>query len=254
MVKQTKIIRKSHDEIMIMVDANRIVAQVLQKIQAIVEPGVSTSSLDHAAEEYCRALGSEPAFKGYRRYPGSLCVSINEEVVHGIPSNRRLLKEGDIVSLDFGVRYKGYYGDSAITLPVGEIGPTKRRLLEVTRQALQKGITSAVAGKRVGDISKAIQQHVEKGEHKVVRQFVGHGIGRSLHEEPQIPNFYGGESTAELIPGMVLAIEPMVNLGTEKVKVLNDGWTVVTKDGRCSAHFEHSVAVTEDGPLILSKL
>ena len=197
-------------------------------------------------------MKAKPAFKGYRGFPGSLCVSINEEVVHGIPSRKRKLKKGDIVSIDFGVLHKGFYGDSAFTLPVGKVDTETLRLLSVTSESLAKGIDQVVAGNRVADISKAIQAYVEANGFSIVRQFVGHGIGESLHEAPEIPNFFQGERTARLLPGMVLAIEPMVNLGTHRVKVLRDGWTVITNDKKPSAHFEHSVAVTEDGPLVLS--
>lgn len=247
-----KIILKTADEIQLMREANRIVADVLTMVQSLVEVGISTWELDQAAEEQCLKMMAKPAFKGYRGFPGSLCVSINEEVVHGIPSRKRKLKKGDILSVDFGVLFRGFYGDSAITLPVGPVRDDVARLVAVTRESLEKGIEQAIAGNRVSDISRAIQLYVEGHGFSVVRQFVGHGIGSSLHEAPEIPNFYQGERTSRLLPGMVLAIEPMVNMGTHKVKVLRDGWTVITDDKKPSAHFEHSVAVTEEGPMVLS--
>jgi methionyl aminopeptidase len=247
------IVVKSHDEIMIMLDANQIVAETLTLVQGMIAPGVSTLELDRVAEDFCKSKNAAPAFKGYHGFPGSLCTSINEEVVHGIPSRKRKLKKGDIISLDFGVKYKGYYGDSAITVPVGKIGQDEDQLLKATEESLELAIEKAVVGNRVADISMAVQEYVEKRGYSVVRQFVGHGIGTSLHEGPEIPNFLQGEQSPRLVAGMVMAIEPMVNLGTSKVKVLRDGWTVVTADGKPSAHFEHSVAVTEDGPVVLSR-
>lgn len=246
------IVIKSTDEIKLMREANQIVAGTLSMVKSIIEPGISTWELDRQAEAFCLKKKAKPAFKGYRGFPGSLCVSINEEVVHGIPSRKRKLKKGDIISIDFGVLFKGFYGDSAVTIPVGKIDSKVERLLSVTRESLDEGIKQVIAGNRISDISKAVQAYVEGNGFSVVRQFVGHGIGSELHEPPEIPNFYQGEHTARLQPGMVLAIEPMVNTGTHKVKVLRDGWTVVTSDKQPSAHFEHSVAVTEDGPFILS--
>jgi methionyl aminopeptidase len=243
---------KSHDEILIMKEANQIVAETLCMLLDVVEPGISTLELDVMAEELCRKRNAIPAFKGYRGFPGSLCVSINEEVVHGIPSRKRKLRKGDILSVDFGVKHKGYYGDSAVTIPVGKIDSEKQRLLDVTRESLDRAIAQAVPGNRISDISKAVQNYVESEGFSIVRQFVGHGIGTSLHEGPEIPNFDQGDRSVRLIAGMVLAIEPMVNMGTYRVKVLRDGWTVVTADKKPSAHFEHSVAVTEEGPLVLS--
>ncbi len=247
-----KIIIKTADEIACLFEANRIVAEVLTLLQTVVEAGITTWELDKIAEELCLKRKARPAFKGYRGFPGSLCVSVNEEVVHGIPSRKRKLKKGDSISIDFGVLLNGYYGDSAVTIAVDGIGQEVRRLLEVTEQSLYKGIEEAVPGNRIADISKAVQQHVESNGFSVVRQFVGHGIGAALHEAPEIPNFHQGERTARLLPGMVLAIEPMVNMGTYKVRVLRDGWTVVTGDKKPSAHFEHSIAVTENEPVILS--
>lgn len=246
------VVIKSASEIIIMQEANQIVAEILSIVERSVDSGVTTWDLDKIAEDYCYKLGALPAFKGYRGFPGSLCLSVNEEVVHGIPSRKKKLKKGDIISIDFGVLFNGYYGDSAITLPVGFIDEEAEKLINVTRESLYKGIEKVVVGNRISDISKSIQDYVEGNGFSVVRQFVGHGIGTALHEAPEIPNFFQGERTVRLIPGMVLAIEPMVNMGTHKVKVLRDGWTVVTNDRKPSAHFEHSVAVTETGPLILS--
>lgn len=246
------IVLKSDSEILLMHEANQIVAETLSMLQDVVDIGITTWELDKLAEELCLKRKAKPAFKGYRGFPGSLCVSVNEEVVHGIPSRKKKLKKGDIISIDFGVQFKGYYGDSAITLPVGKIADDVQRLLDTTQKCLEKGIEQVVVGNRIGDISKAVQDYVESSGFSVVRQFVGHGIGTELHEAPEIPNFYQGERTARLLPGMVLAIEPMVNMGTHKVKVMRDGWTVITMDKKPSAHFEHSIAVTENGPLILS--
>lgn len=248
------IVIKTPDEILIMHEANQIVAETLTMLTDVIDAGITTWELDKLAEELCLKRQARPAFKGYRGFPGSLCVSVNEEVVHGIPSRKKKLKKGDIISIDFGVQFKGYYGDSAITVSVGKIADDVQRLLDTTQKCLNKGIEQVVAGNRIGDISKAIQDYVEANGFFVVRQFVGHGIGTDLHEAPEIPNFYQGERTVRLLPGMVLAIEPMVNIGTHKVKVMRDGWTVVTSDKKPSAHFEHSVAVTENGPLILSSL
>lgn len=233
-------------------EANQVVAETLCMLQDIVEPGVTTYDLDKQAEELCRKRGAVPAFKGYRGFPGSLCVSVNEEVVHGIPTRKRKLRKGDILSVDFGVKYKGYFGDSAITLPIGKIDADRQRLLDVTQESLERAIAQVIVGNRISDISQAVQEYVEGSGFSIVRQFVGHGIGTELHEGPEIPNFYQGERSPKLLAGMVLAIEPMVNMGTYKVKVLRDGWTVITADKKPSAHFEHSVAVTEDGPLVLS--
>ncbi len=248
------VVLKSPDEIRILHAANQIVARTLRRLEEMAEPGVTTADLDREAEKYCRRQGAVPAFKGYRGYPASLCVSVNREVVHGIPSRRRRLQAGDLVSIDFGVRYQGYYGDAAVTLAVGAVGEEQARLQAVTREALERGIAQVEVGRRISDISRAIQEYVEAHGFSVVRQFVGHGIGRRLHEPPEIPNYVREGASPRLQPGMVLAIEPMVNAGTWEVKVLGDGWTVVTADGRPSAHFEHSVAVTEEGPLVLSRL
>ena len=246
------IMLKSASDIEIMHEANQIIADTLKMLRDIAQVGISTWELDKSAEDFCVSRNAKPAFKGYRGFPGSLCVSINEEVVHGIPSRKRKLRNGDIISIDFGVLYKGFFGDSAVTLAVEGCPVEVQRLLNVTSEALDKGIEQVIVGNRISDISRAVQECVEKDGFSAVRQFVGHGIGRALHEPPEIPNFFAGERSARLLPGMVLAIEPMVNMGTHKVKVLRDGWTVVTADKKPSAHFEHSVAVTEDGPLVLS--
>ncbi|MBM9605414.1 type I methionyl aminopeptidase [Desulfopila inferna] len=243
---------KSADEISIMQEANQIVAEALILVKRHVEAGVTTWELDRLAEDFCARKKVRPAFKGYRGFPGSLCVSVNEQVVHGIPSKKCKLKKGDIISIDFGVEYKGYFGDSAITLPVGNISAQTRRLLDVTKRSLELAIEKVQIGNRISDISAAVQGYVEQNGFSVVRQFVGHGIGTSLHEGPEIPNFVQDDRMPRIVEGLVLAIEPMVNAGTHKVKVLKDGWTVITADKKPSAHFEHSVAVTADGPLVLS--
>jgi len=244
---------KTVSEIEIMRRANRIVGDALNLLRERAAAGVSTWELDMWAEDFARQHGAVPAFKGYHGFPGSLCVSLNEQVVHGIPSRKVILAEGDIVSIDFGVRYQGFYGDAAITLAIGEIDAAKANLLKVTQESLYKGIEQARVGNRINDISAAVQAHVEKHGYSVVKQFVGHGIGTSLHEGPEVPNYsVENKTTPRIMAGMVLAIEPMVNLGTFEVKVLQDGWTVITKDKSPSAHFEHSVAVTEAGPVILS--
>jgi methionyl aminopeptidase len=245
------IICKSPAEIEKMRASNGLVADVLAHLATLVKPGVTTLELDTVAETLVRAAGAEPAFKGYRGFPNTLCVSVNEEVVHGIPSTRALV-EGDIISIDMGVKLNGFFGDSAVTLPVGRISPEAARLLRVTEASLEKAIEQVRVGGRVSDIGHAIQQHVEAHGFSIVRQFVGHGIGASLHEEPQIANYGAPGRGPRLAEGMTLAIEPMVNMGREAVKVLSDGWTAVTKDGSLSAHFEHTVAVSKDGPLVLT--
>ena len=247
------IILKSRPEIEKMRKSNAIVAAILEELSRKIRPGVKTIELDRLSEALALKRGARPAFKGYRGYPYSLCTSVNSEVVHGMPSEREL-KEGDIVSLDFGILNDGYYGDAAVTVPVGEITPGARKLLKITEEALYRGIAAVKAGNRIGDISSAIQGHVEAAGYSVVRDLVGHGIGKSLHEDPQVPNYGSGGRGIELKPGMVFAIEPMVNEGTYRVEILRDGWTVVTADGKLSAHFEHSVAITENGPVILSRI
>jgi methionyl aminopeptidase len=251
--KESVITVKTPDEIQVMSAANQIVAGVLQLLQREVSAGLSTSRMDRLAEDYCRDHGGQPAFKGYRGFPASLCVSINEEVVHGIPSKKVILREGDIVSVDFGVLYEGFYGDAAITIPVGKISAAKAKLLQATSTALDRAVEQVRIGNRVNDISRAVQEYVEGQGFSVVRQFVGHGIGANLHEAPEVPNYVQkGKPSPRIREGMVFAIEPMVNAGTYKVKVLQDNWTVVTADRQPSAHFEHSVAATEQGPCVLS--
>ncbi len=242
---------RSKAEIARMQQANQLVAAILAELEAAVAPGVSTLDLDVMAEKMVRDAGAVPAFKGYRGFPATLCTSINEQVVHGIPSNRPM-SEGDILSLDMGVKLNGFYGDSAVTVAVGRIGEEARRLLQVTQEALQQGIGQVRIGGRISDIGHAVQQHVESHGFSVVREFVGHGIGAALHEEPQIANYGEPGRGPRMVEGMVFAIEPMVNMGRPAVKVLADGWTAVTRDGSLSAHFEHTVAVTKAGPDILT--
>ena len=247
---------KSSEDLDRMRRAGAVVAEVLARLREAVRPGVTTLELDRIAEELTRKRGAVPAFKGYRVggrvYPKSLCVSINDEVVHGIPSGGRTLREGDIVGLDFGAIVEGYYGDAAITVPVGKVSEKAQRLLEATERSLWEGIRQVRAGNRVGDVSHAVQTAAESAGLSVVREFVGHGIGRHLHEEPQVPNFGEAGKGRLLREGMVLAIEPMLNLGAPGVFLKDDGWTAVTQDGSLSAHFEHSVAVTSDGPQVLT--
>jgi len=245
------IIYKSREEIETMDRCNRVVAQILAALAKAVAPGVTTADLDRLAEKMCRDAAVRPAFKGYRGYPCVLCASVNEEVVHGIPSAKKVLKEGDIVGLDFGVVLEGYYGDAAVTVPVGRISREADDLLRVTRESLRKGIQAARAGARLSDISAAVQGHVEAQGYSVVREFVGHGIGTSLHEDPQVPNYGTPGSGPVLKEGLALAIEPMVNVGGPAVRIHTDGWTASTLDGSLSAHFERSIAITEDGPLLL---
>jgi methionyl aminopeptidase len=245
------IIVKSLQEIELMRQAGRIVAGTLQELAGAVRPGITTIQLDTLARQYIQKSGARPAFLGYHGFPATICTSLNEEVVHGIPGLRRL-KAGDIISIDVGVFYKGYYGDAAATFPVGEVSPLAKRLLEVTRESLYKGIEKAYPGNRLYDISAAIQTYVESRGFSVVRSYVGHGIGSEMHEEPQVPNFGFPGKGPVLEAGMVLAIEPMVNAGTWEVETLSDDWTVVTKDRNLSAHFEHTVAIMQDGPEILT--
>lgn len=247
------IVCKSPTELEKMRVSGRIVRQVLDTVRTMVKPGVTTMDLERAAEKKIRELGAKPAFKGYYDYPCVLCTSVNQEIVHGIPSNKRVLKDGDIVSIDCGVVLDGYYGDAAITVPVGDgIAPEVQKLLEVTEASLYRGIAAARIGNTVGDVGAAVQELVEANGFSVVREFVGHGIGTRLHEDPQVPNYGTRGHGARLREGMVIAIEPMVNAGTPGARVLDDKWTAVTEDGSFSAHFEHCVAVTEDGPVILT--
>jgi methionyl aminopeptidase len=245
------IILKSDHEIILLREAGKIVAGALEAIKKAVRPGVTTKELDQVAEEYIIRQKALPAFKGYHGFPATICASVNEEVVHGIPSLRKL-KSGDIISIDIGAIIQGYYGDSAVTLPVGDIEPEVRRLLQTTEQALMIGISKAIIGNRLTDISHAIQTFVEGNGFSVVRDYVGHGIGRQMHEEPQVPNFGTPGRGPRLKNGMALAIEPMVNMGTYEVMTKADDWTVVTRDGSRSAHFEHTIAITDHGPEILT--
>lgn len=247
------IILKSERELRYMRDAGRIVAGTLEEVKKATRPDVTTQELDKVAEEYIKGAGAIPAFKGYHGFPGNICTSVNEQVVHGIPGLRRL-KSGDNVSIDIGAVINGYYGDAAITVPVGEVDAEVAKLIEVTEASLNRGLEQAVAGNKLSDISHAVQVEAEAHGYGVVRDYVGHGIGRNMHEDPQIPNYGPPGRGPRLKPGMTLAIEPMINLGTYDVRTLDDGWTVVTTDGKRSAHFEHTVVVTEDGPEVLTKL
>ncbi len=246
------IILKTPEEIAIMRRAGLVVARVLEALKETARPGLTTLALERLAEEEIRRGGATPAFKGYRDYPFCLCTSLNNEVVHGMPSGRAL-KDGDILSIDVGVLLDGFYADAAITLPIGNVSSEALRLINVTRESLDKAIDAARSGARLMDISSAVQRHVEAEGFSVVREFVGHGIGIRLHEAPQVPNFGSPGMGARLKPGMVLAIEPMINAGAYDVKVLKDGWTAVTVDGSLSAHFEHTVAITENGPYVLTR-
>ena len=235
-----------------MKEACVISAQALQLIGKAVEPGVSTLELDTLAEKFIRSKGARPNFKGLYGYPATACISINNEVIHGIPNKNRILKAGDIVSVDLGAEFEGYNGDNAATFACGDVSSEAKRLIDATRESLYEGIKHAVAGGRVGDISQAVQQYVESRGYSVVRKYVGHGVGTSLHEAPEIPNFGVSGRGVRLVPGMTIAIEPMVNAGSYDVKVMPDGWTVLTSDGSLSAHFEHTVAITSDGPKIMT--
>ena len=247
------IVVKSRAELEKMRSAGRLVAEVLALLEERIRPGVTTAELDQLAEKECRRQGAEPAFKGYGGFPYAICSSPNDRIVHGFPDARPLV-EGDIISIDFGVLLKGFYGDAAITVPVGQVDEQTSRLLKATRESLYKAIEKSVPGGRLSDLSHAVQSWVEPAGFSVVREFVGHGIGRKLHEAPQIPNFGPPGQGPRLKSGMTLAIEPMINVGTPEVKILEDGWTAVTQDGQRSAHFEHTVAITDQGPEILTRL
>ncbi|HOO37017.1 MAG TPA: type I methionyl aminopeptidase [Deltaproteobacteria bacterium] len=247
------IILKNTQEIAMMRESNRILAQLFEHIAPMIQPGITTAELDSEAELFIRSLSAVPAFKGYRGFPATLCTSVNEAVVHGIPSERRLVS-GDIISIDVGALFNGFYSDAARTFPVGEVSKQAQALMDATRQALAAGISQAYPGNRLSDISFAVQQVVESAGFSVVRDFVGHGIGKGLHEDPQIPNFGKKGNGPVLKEGMTFAIEPMVNQGSWRVTICEDGWTAVTSDGSLSAHFEDSVAITKHGPLILSAL
>ncbi len=243
---------KTADEIKKIKESGRMVALVLKKLEEMVKPGLVTFDLDETARKMTKSFGAKAAFLGYRGYSAAVCVSINSEVVHGFPTKKRILKEGDIVSLDFGVEYGGFFADSALTVAVGNINGQARKLMDVTKQALYKGIEQAKAGGRLYDISAAVQKHAESSGFSVVRDFVGHGVGRHLHEDPMVPN-YGKQGTGIVLePGIVIAIEPMINAGGYEVDVMDDEWTVVTKDKSLSAHYEHTIAITEEGPQILT--
>jgi methionyl aminopeptidase len=243
---------KSAREIGLMRRGGHLLADVVARLRETVKPGLSTLEIDEDVEAFIRSRGALPAFKGYRGFPATVCISINEEVVHGIPSAHRRIKEGDIVGLDLGCIVEGYYADCAFTLAIGDVPPKVQQLLDVTRDSLDVAIAECRAGRRLSDVSHAVQVHVERHGFSVVRAFVGHGIGRALHEDPQIPNFGDPGRGPQLRPGMVLAIEPMVTMGSWEVKVLDDGWTAVTRDGSLAAHFEHTIAVTDDEPEVLT--
>jgi methionyl aminopeptidase len=248
------ILLKSERELAHMRVAGRILAEVKDRLRALVRPGISTKQIDQEVEAFILSRGAQSAFKGYRGYPATVCTSINEEVVHGIPSAKRKLKDGDIIGLDLGCIVEGYYADCAITLPVGPVAPRVQELLDVTRESLDKAIVQCRPGNRLGDISHAVQVHCESHGFGVVRAFVGHGIGRSLHEDPQVPNFGDPGTGKPLKTGMVLAIEPMVTMGSWDVRVLEDRWTAVTQDGSWAAHFEDTIAITDDGPEVLTRV
>jgi methionyl aminopeptidase len=247
------VIRKSNGEIGKMRQAGLLVAETLRELRRMVEPGITTGELDKFAEDKIRAAGAYPTFKGYRGFPASICASVNEEVVHGIPSKRKL-REGDIIKIDCGATLNNYVGDAAISIPVGRVTPTVDRLMQVTRESLLRALNRMVVGNRLYDVSYAVQEYVEESGYTIVREFCGHGIGQRMHEDPQVPNYGRPGTGPTLKPGWVLAIEPMVNLGRHDIKVEADGWTVRTQDGMPSSHFEHTIAVTEDGPLVLTAL
>ena len=242
---------KSSRELNAMKDACRISAQALQLAGTLIEPGITTAEIDHEIRKFIVKTGAKPSFLGYGGFPASACISVNDTVIHGIPGTR-VIREGDIVSVDVGAYYNGFHGDNAATFAAGAIAPEAQALLDATRESLYKGIEAAVPGNRIGDIGAAVQQYVEARGYSVVRQFVGHGVGTDLHEDPNVPNFGTPGRGPRLLPGMTLAIEPMINMGTHEVRTLKDQWTVVTADGKLSAHFEHTVAITPNGPVILT--
>ena len=247
------IVLKTSRELAIMREAGRISAMALKVAGEAIEPGVSTWEIDRIARKYIESQGSVPSFLGYGGFPASACISVNNVVIHGIPSKRQIIKAGDIVSIDIGAIYEGFNGDNAYTFPCGDISPEAQRLLDATRESLYEGIKQAKAGNRLGDIGSAVQRYVEARGYSVVRDFVGHGVGAKLHEDPSVPNYGTPGRGVRLLPGMTIAIEPMVNQGGHEVQVQKDGWTTVTRDGKLSAHFEHTVAITPDGPVILTK-
>ena len=246
------IVLKTSRELAIMREAGRISARALKLAGEAVQPGVSTWEIDRVVRHYIEEQGAKPSFLGYGGFPASACISVNEVVIHGIPHKGRILKHGDIVSIDIGAFYEGFTGDNAYTFPCGDISKEARDLLDATRESLSEGIRAAQAGNRIGDVGSAVQRYVEARGYSVVRDFVGHGVGAKLHEDPSVPNFGTPGRGVRLLPGMTIAIEPMVNAGVHTVKTLSDGWTTVTTDGKLSAHFEHSVAITADGPVILT--
>lgn len=246
------VVLKTGRELKIMREACRISAGALKIAGSAVEPGVTTAEIDKIAEDYIRSQGGVPNFKNYEGYPATACISINNEVIHGIPSDKRRIVEGDIVSIDLGAMFDGYHGDNAATFACGDVSAEAKRLMEVTHDALYKGIGVAVVGGRIGDIGHAVQSYVEANGFSVVRQFVGHGVGTHLHEAPEVPNFGTHGHGIRLMPGMTIAIEPMVNIGKPEVKIMPDGWTTLTRDGSLSAHFEHTIAITPDGPQIMT--
>lgn len=246
------IVLKTERELSVMREACKISAQALQLVGNAVEPGVTTAELDTLAEKFIRSCGAVPNFKNYEGYPATACISINNEVIHGIPTSKRKICAGDIVSVDLGAKFKGYHGDNAATFACGDVSAEAKRLMDVTKESLYEGISAARPGSRIGDIGFAVQQYVEKRGFSVVRDFVGHGIGTEMHEPPEVPNFGTPGRGIRLLPGMTIAIEPMVNAGKYGVSVQPDGWTVLTKDGSLSAHFEHTVLITKDGPKIMT--
>lgn len=248
------IVLKTSRELSIMREAGKISQKALRLAGEAVEPGISTWEIDRIIREYIEKSGAKPSFLGYCDYPASACISVNDVVIHGIPSKGQILKSGDIVSIDVGAIYEGFHGDNAWTFPCGKVSEEAQRLMDTTRESLFIGIEKAVSGNRVGDIGSAVQEYVEARNYSVVREFVGHGVGAKLHEDPSVPNYGTSGRGVRLLPGMTIAIEPMVNQGDCKVKVLNDGWTTKTVDGKLSAHFEHTIAITPNGPVILTEL
>ncbi len=246
------IVLKTSRELKIMREAGRIAANALKAAGAAIEPGVSTWEIDRVARRYIEGHGAKPTFLGYGGFPASACVSINNVVIHGIPSKNRIVKEGDIVSIDVGATYQGFVGDNAWTFPCGKVSKEAQALMDATRESLMEGIKAAVAGNRIGDVGSAVQRYAEARGYSVVRSFVGHGVGAKMHEDPSVPNYGTPGRGVRLLPGMTIAIEPMVNQGVKEVKTLNDGWTTVTADGKLSAHFEKSIAITQNGPVILT--
>ncbi|MBR3439840.1 MAG: type I methionyl aminopeptidase [Clostridia bacterium] len=248
------VVLKTSRELRLMKEAGAIAAGALKAAGDAVEPGISTYELDRIAHKFIKDAGAYPTFLGYNGYPAAACISINDVVIHGIPSKKQTVKAGDIVSIDIGATFNGYVGDNAATFAAGEISPEAKRLSDTTREALYKGIEAAVAGNRLGDIGYAVQSYCEERGYSVVRTFTGHGVGTQMHEDPSVPNFGTPGRGLRLVPGMTIAIEPMINMGTHEVKQLSDGWTIKTKDGKLSAHFEHTIAITADGPVILTKV